>query len=63
MVVIRGMEKPKNCRGCVFNFADCWCKHTKGSIDRDDMTCDIPCPIVEIPEEAVEFLEKLLKEE
>ena len=48
-VVIKGMDKPKNCFSCEFNSSDCHCKINHGKIDRDDWTCDMPCPIVEVP--------------
>lgn len=44
-VTIDGISKPKNCRGCWFNSGDCWCSITHGGIDRDDYSCDKPCPI------------------
>lgn len=43
------VHKPKNCRNCVFNDSNCWCHITKGIIDRDDYSCDIECPIKELP--------------
>lgn len=52
-VFIKGIEKPKNCYGCDFNMYDyelnCYCKINHGKTDKDDWTCDKPCPIVEIP--------------
>ena len=44
-VMIEGISKPKSCNGCWFNHADCWCSITHGGIDRDDYSCDKPCPI------------------
>ena len=48
-VVIKGMDKPKNCFGCDFNMYDCYCKINHGGIDRDFWCCDKTCPIVEVP--------------
>lgn len=52
-VFIKGIEKPKNCYGCDFNMYDyelnCYCKINHGKTDKDDWTCDKPCPIVEVP--------------
>ncbi len=48
-VFIKGFDKPKNCFGCDFNSYDCFCKLSHGGIDRDDWTCDKPCPIIEVP--------------
>jgi hypothetical protein len=48
-VVIKGMDKPKNCFGCNFNMYDCYCKINHGGIDRDFWDCENPCPIVEVP--------------
>lgn len=49
-VVIRGFNKPKDCYNCRFNVNDCWCSITKGTIDRDDYTCDVLCPIEQLPD-------------
>jgi len=48
-VVIRGFNKPKDCYNCRFNDSNCWCSITKGEIDRDDYTCDVLCPIEQLP--------------
>ena len=48
-VFIKGMDKPKSCFGCDFNMYDCYCKHSRGEIDRDDWTCEKPCPLVKVP--------------
>ena len=48
-VLIKGINKPKNCFNCDFNMYDCHCKITRGEIDRDFWDCDKPCPIVEVP--------------
>lgn len=47
-ILIKGMEKPKNCFGCDFNI-NCYCKINYGEIDRDLWFCDKTCPIVEVP--------------
>lgn len=47
-VIIKGLNKPKNCQSCHFNESNLTCFITKGEIDRDDYTCDIECPINEI---------------
>ena len=47
-VLIKGMEKPKNCFGCDFNI-NCYCKNNYGEIDRDLWFCDKTCQIVEVP--------------
>lgn len=44
-VVINGFNKPTNCLWCPFNYSDYCCKITKGGIDRDNYSCDLPCPI------------------
>lgn len=48
-ILIKGINKPKSCFNCDFNMYDCHCKINSGKIDRDDWTCDKPCPIVEVP--------------
>lgn len=48
-VVIKGFNKPASCFGCPFNRSDCWCSITEGFIDRDDYSCDLPCPIEPLP--------------
>lgn len=48
-ILIKGLNKPKNCRVCDFNRYDCYCKINHGSIDRDFWDCDKTCPIVEVP--------------
>ena len=48
-VLVKGFDKPKNCRVCDFNSSDCFCKINHGKIDRDDWTCDKECPLVEVP--------------
>lgn len=48
-ILIKGINKPKSCFNCGFNMYDCHCKINSGKIDRDDWTCDKPCPIVEVP--------------
>jgi len=48
-ILIKGINKPKSCFNCYFNMYDCHCKINSGKIDRDDWTCDKPCPIVEVP--------------
>ena len=48
-VIIKEFNKPKNCYNCRFNDSDCWCSITKGTIDRDDYTCDVQCPIEQLP--------------
>ena len=55
-VVIKGMDKPKNCFGCDFNMYDCYCKINHGEIDKDFWFCDKTCPIVEVPEPYGEHL-------
>lgn len=47
-ILIKGMNKPKNCHVCEFNSSDCFCKLNHGGIDRDDWSCDEPCPIIEV---------------
>ena len=44
-IVIERFDKPTSCLSCPFNHSDCWCAITKGEIDRDDYSCDLPCPI------------------
>lgn len=44
-VVIEGYDKPKDCYVCPFDRHGCWCSITNGVIDRDDYSCDKPCPI------------------
>lgn len=44
-IVIKGFDKPKSCLSCPFNQNDCLCSITHGGIDRDDYSCDEPCPI------------------
>lgn len=53
-VVIRGFNKPKDCYSCRFNDSNCWCSITKGTIDRDDYTCNILCPIEQLPKAEIE---------
>lgn len=48
-VLIKGMNKPNRCTFCRFNIDDAFCNITNGQIDRDDYTCDIECPIIELP--------------
>lgn len=48
-VVIKGFNKPKNCYSCRFNANNTWCSITSGVIDRDDYTCDVLCPITQLP--------------
>ena len=50
-VIIKGFDKPKDCYNCHFNDSDCLCSITKGTIDRDDYTCDIQCPIEQLPDD------------
>ena len=50
-VVIRELDKPKDCYDCHFNKCNCWCSITKGTIDRDDYTCSVSCPIEQLPSE------------
>ena len=47
-ILIKNMDKPKNCYNYPFNNSDCWCSITKSEIDRDDYTTDTECPIIEI---------------
>lgn len=47
-VLIKGFNKPQNCYMCDFNSYDCFCKLSRGRIDRDDWTCDRSCPLIEI---------------
>lgn len=47
-VYIKGMDKPKSCKGCYFNGSNLSCFITRGRIDRDDYTCEIECPIIEV---------------
>ena len=47
-VLIKGFDKPKNCRVCDFNSSDCFCKINHGKIDRDFWDCDKECPIFEV---------------
>lgn len=47
-VLVKGFDKPKNCRVCDFNSSDCFCKINHGKIDRDFWDCDKECPIVEV---------------
>lgn len=49
-VYIKNFNKPKNCSLCPFNNSDCWCRISGGRIDRDDMSNEIECPIIEIEE-------------
>ncbi len=44
-IIIEGFDKPASCRSCPLNHSDCWCAITKGGIDRDNYSCDLPCPI------------------
>lgn len=46
-IFIKGLKKPKNCYGCYFNISDCFCDITKGTIDRDDYSNEIECPMKE----------------
>ena len=48
-VVINRFDKPKNCQCCPFNNYAVLCSITNGSIDRDDYSCDIECPIKPLP--------------
>ena len=56
--IIKGFDKPKNCFLCPFNNSDCNCAITKGGIDRDDGSCDKPCPIIGLPEKHGELIDK-----
>ena len=60
-IYIKGTGKPKNCHVCNFNASDCFCRITHGGIDRDDWTCDKPCPIVEIPEQCEDKFNALIE--
>lgn len=53
-VIVKGFNKPKNCYSCPFNDSHCWCSLTKGTIDRDDYTCNVSCPIEQLPTESEE---------
>ena len=48
MIIVHDINKPENCAYCYFNSSDCWCSITHGEIDRDDYSCDKPCPIEEV---------------
>lgn len=62
-VVIKGFNKPQNCFGCSFNHSDCWCAITEGGIDRDDYSCDLPCPIKPLDDNVTngDVLEQIFK--
>ena len=54
MAIIIDMNKPHKCGPCPFNVDDCYCKINESQIDRDDMTPDDGCPIIEVNKEAYE---------
>ena len=50
------VNKPKNCLSCWFNISSIWCRLTGGEIDRDDGSCNIPCPIKQVDEAAEKII-------
>ena len=47
-MVLIDYKKPKNCKGCPFNNSDCFCILNNAVIDRDTMTTNNGCPIIEV---------------
>ena len=50
-ILIKGMDMPKSCGSCVYNYNSCNCGITKSDIDRDYEYAErlSDCPLVEIP--------------
>ena len=59
MAIIIDIDKPHDCGPCPFNIDDCYCKIKGSQIDRDDMTPDEGCPIVETDKKSYE-VERIL---
>lgn len=59
MAIIIDIDKPHSCGSCPFNVDDCYCKINESQIDRDDMTPDDGCPIVETDKKSHE-VERIL---
>lgn len=55
MLIIKGLQRPKSCASCWFNRSDLYCDITKGTIDRDDFSCDKECPIMEEEDTLYDF--------